>query len=521
MQTVMNMKVKFREGFRPFAPAVLQEHVADYFDVRPGLDSPYMLLVAPGCRASEAAGSTSPRPQPGIDKLKVERSTIPAVTHVDYSARLQTVDPARHPLYHRLIRAFHERTGCPVVVNTSFNLGLGSDRLHAARAYETFMASRHRRARAGALHRAQDGAARVGVPARRVTRHDPVLDPLWVSPCCGADLQRGERPRRRAAAADGSSRSRMASRRCSRRTTASARGGDVTEDGEGVLRRNAVPELRRARLGAIADREVAPRRLRRDARTTRFRSTRRCSKSAAAPASSSNFLGITCRRVIGTDLCLNSLRLGEAFRREHDLVARALRADEPVPPVLQARRSSTSCSATACCITRAIRYGGFRSLVPLVRPGGHIVIGLYNTYGRLATDRAAAIFRLTGGRGRWLDPYLRDADPGARSSAPGSPTSISIRTSRRTRSARCWTGSMSAGLEFVRGIPSVSAEGEAFDGNDLFNHAPRGSALDHFVAQSRLVVTGNREGGFFLMIGQRPAAAVAPAGTGEVRTVHA
>ncbi len=120
MQSVMNLKIKFRESFRPFAPSVLRERVHDYFETRREEDSPYMLLVTgvqDDKRISKVAFEAS-----GLEKLKTPRSVIPAVTHVDYSARLQTVDAERHGRYHRVIRAFEEQTGCPLVINTSFNV---------------------------------------------------------------------------------------------------------------------------------------------------------------------------------------------------------------------------------------------------------------------------------------------------------------------------------------------------------------------------------------------------------------
>ncbi|MGC4003408.1 MAG: carbamoyltransferase C-terminal domain-containing protein [Pirellulales bacterium] len=122
MQTTMNVKIKFRESFRPFAPSVLQERVQDYFEMRPSEPSPYMLLVAPvqPSRRTDANGAADGLF--GIEKLKVARSEIPAVTHVDYSARVQTVDAERNPRYHRLLETFERKTGCPVVINTSFNV---------------------------------------------------------------------------------------------------------------------------------------------------------------------------------------------------------------------------------------------------------------------------------------------------------------------------------------------------------------------------------------------------------------
>ncbi|MFN9705692.1 MAG: carbamoyltransferase [Planctomycetota bacterium] len=119
MQSVMNLKIKFRESFRRFAPIVLRERASEYFDIAPQHDSPYMLIVAP-VRAEKRkpveAGAV------GLDKLKQLRSVVPAVTHVDFSARLQTVDGERNPRLARLMRRFEERTGCPVLINTSFNV---------------------------------------------------------------------------------------------------------------------------------------------------------------------------------------------------------------------------------------------------------------------------------------------------------------------------------------------------------------------------------------------------------------
>ncbi len=120
MQSVLNLKVKFRELFRPFAPSVLREDVAQWFEL--DCDSPYMLMVADVVKDRRKAMSDEQQKLFGIDKLNVPRSDIPAVTHVDYSARIQTVSADTNPLYHSLISAFKERTGCPVLVNTSFNV---------------------------------------------------------------------------------------------------------------------------------------------------------------------------------------------------------------------------------------------------------------------------------------------------------------------------------------------------------------------------------------------------------------
>jgi carbamoyltransferase len=120
MQSVMNLKIKFRESFRPFAPSVLREHLAEWFDL--DVDSPYMLLVAPVRSERRIAMTEHEQGLFGIERLNVPRSDIPAVTHVDYSARIQTVHHDTNPLYHALLERFHALTGCPVLVNTSFNV---------------------------------------------------------------------------------------------------------------------------------------------------------------------------------------------------------------------------------------------------------------------------------------------------------------------------------------------------------------------------------------------------------------
>jgi carbamoyltransferase len=120
MQSVMNVKIKFRESFRPFAPAVLRERVHEWFELEG--ESPYMLLVADVQASRRLPVAPETEGLWGIDKLNVPRSTVPAITHVDYSARVQTVRREANGLYYDIIKAFEKRTGCPVIVNTSFNV---------------------------------------------------------------------------------------------------------------------------------------------------------------------------------------------------------------------------------------------------------------------------------------------------------------------------------------------------------------------------------------------------------------
>src|SRR5207247_3169283 len=137
MQAQMNLKIKFREGFRPFAPSVLRERVSEFFEL--DCDSPYMLLVAPVKQERQVAMSDSQRGLWGIDQLNVVRSDIPAVTHIDYSARIQTVSRDTNPNYYDLIQEFERLTGCAVLVNTSFNVRGEPIVCTPADAYRCFM----------------------------------------------------------------------------------------------------------------------------------------------------------------------------------------------------------------------------------------------------------------------------------------------------------------------------------------------------------------------------------------------
>jgi carbamoyltransferase len=122
MQSQMNLKIKFRESFRPFAPSIMREDSSEYFELPANAESPYMLLVASVQKTKRIVLRSEQEKLSGFELLKVKLSEVPGITHVDYSARVQTVDPNRHGRYYRLLRKFKEKTGCPLVINTSFNI---------------------------------------------------------------------------------------------------------------------------------------------------------------------------------------------------------------------------------------------------------------------------------------------------------------------------------------------------------------------------------------------------------------
>jgi carbamoyltransferase len=146
MLATMNLKIKFRESFRPLAPCVLKDHAARWFDLEPGQESPYMLFVAPVRPKQRLSISAEERQimanHPDLRRrVNVVRSSVPAITHVDYSARIQTVDETRNPRFYRLLKAFEDLTGCPVLVNTSFNVRGEPIVCTPEQAYRCFMAT--------------------------------------------------------------------------------------------------------------------------------------------------------------------------------------------------------------------------------------------------------------------------------------------------------------------------------------------------------------------------------------------
>jgi SAM-dependent methyltransferase len=516
MQAVINQKVKFREGFRPFAPAVLAERAAEFFEVDARFDNPYMLLVAPVTAAKRRVLSAADQAATGIAKLQVQRSTIPAVTHVDDSARIQTVDLDRHGLYRRLLEAFDRQTGCPVLVNTSFNLGWDPIVCTPEDAYRTFMSSDIDVLCMG--HFLLEKPAQPAWVAGEA-RDERFLDVLR-SPCCGAPLTVGEgflrcgRCEHAFPVEDGVPRLFWP-------TEATNGARDVTEIVKAFYEESPFPNydehdtvrslIDKSRRGVYASKlnEAIP-----------FNST--ILEVGCGTGQLSNFLGIGCRRVIAADMCLNSLRLGETFRRRHHLDrVRFVQMNLFRPCVAPGAFDVVLCNGVLHHTGDPV--GGFRGLVPLVRPGGYIVLGLYNRYGRVLTDLRRMLFRVTGGRGQWLDPQLR-----------------AIRTSREK--TRAWFADQyrnphesthtigevlewfeDSGIEFVRGLPAVTLGRNGAENGNLFERVPSGGALDHFLVQLQQTVTGNREGGFFVLIGRKsgpaPAARV-PGREGEAIAWH-
>jgi carbamoyltransferase len=495
MQTVMNVKVKFREGFRPFAPAVLREAAPDYFGIDGSVDSPYMLIVAPVLESRRVHLAAEQASAAGIDKLKAVRSEIPAVTHVDYSARIQTVDAARHGLYRKLLEAFHRRTGCPVIVNTSFNLGWDPIVCTPQEAYATFMASdidvlcmgsfllaKKAQTASIALERGSGVAFRCPCGCGGALRAE---SGKYVSDVCGhcfpvtGGIPQLYWPH-----------------------DSVANPADVTERVKAFYEETPFPNY---------DDHDSVRSLIEKSRKGKYA----WALDAAIPYNSSvlevgcgtgqltNFLGISCRLVTGADLCLNSLRLAEAFRSEHNLErVRFVQANLFRLPFEPEQFDVVLCNGVLHHTSDPL--AGFKGLVRLVRPGGYIAIGLYNTYGRLMTDLRRQVFLLTGGAAKWMDPYLRSTLLSERKSRAWFADQYLHPHESKHTIGEILEWFQDAGLEFVRGIPSVTDDGDYLNHGALFEPSQAGSVWNHFSVQLKQIVAGNREGGFFIMIAKRP-----------------
>lgn len=504
MQSIINMKVKFREGFRPFAPVVLAEHAHEFFDLKAEEESPYMLIVAPvrdekRLEAESTAGGVA-----GIDKLKLHRSVISAVTHVDYSARVQTVDATRHGRLRKLMERFYEKTGCPVMINTSFNLGWSPIVCSPRDAYETFMSSEIDMLCMGDFILKKDQQpATVNVAYDQTS--EEVFEGRLSSPCCQGELHRAGKA--------------LVCARCHHSFPINDNipqlfwphekiddPDDVTNIVKAFYEETPFPNyddhdsarslIEKSRKGMY---------VRHLNQTIPYNSA--VLEIGCGTGQLTNFLGISCRHVIGTDMCLNSLRLGEAFRREQGLSRVRFMQMNLFRPALK-REQFDVILCNGVLHHTADPYGGFQSILPLLKPGGHIVIGLYNTYGRLLTDTRRRIFRITRGKGKWLDPVLRRSrlSSGKRRAWFADQYQHPHESKHTFGEVLGWFDESE--LEFVRGIPALRPDDDGLDGGSLFEPQSRGTSLEHFIVQARQVfAAGQKEGGFFIMIGRKPSGA--------------
>ena len=506
MQATMNLKTKFRESFRPFAPVVLRENVHEWFAMRPGEESPYMLMVAPvlDCRRVPLSTDDLNRLKEDPDltrRVTTVRSTIPAVTHVDYSARVQTVDE-RHGRFHRLLQAFHKHTGCPVLVNTSFNLSWEPIVLTPEEAYHTFMQSemdvlvledcvlRKREQRVGIRSR---------TPVDDIGRLDP--DSPWADPLTGDPLIVSNDSARNPTT-DTSYPVEEDIPRLFVMTDASSNNGhrDVTEVVKAFYEKTPFPNyddvdnqralLEKARAGTFA--RLLNEQIAYDARVLEV---------GCGTGQLTNFLSIANRAVLGIDVCLNSLRLAQGFKVAQALDRATFAQMNLFRPALKAGFFDVVISNGVLHHTADCR-GAFRTIGRLVKPGGHLIVGLYSAYSRRLHAARRVVVRLTGVSSSWLDPHFgKIGAEGKRQAWFRDQYQHPHETWHTIDEVLTWM--TEDGFDFVNSIPKP-AVGTVLGAHErLFEARDSGTLSSRMLSQLANVGSGYREGGFFIMIGQR------------------
>jgi SAM-dependent methyltransferase len=473
--------------------------------MRPGEDSPYMLLVAPVLEAHRIPlapdDEATMRHDPDLaQRVKIVRSTVPAITHIDYSARVQTVDE-RHGRFHRLMRKFHEKTGCPVIVNTSFNLSWEPIVLTPQEAYHTFMQSEMDVLvlEDSILHKADQplGLRPWAVPGGegRSEPGSPWADPLTGerlvakrtclnNPDTGVCYPIEEGIPRLFVPTEGSA----------------AAGRDVTElvkqfyeqtpfpNYDDLDNQRALIEKARAGLFARLLNEQIP-------------YAARVVEVGCGTGQLTNFLSIAHRSALGVDVCLNSLRLAQRFKSDHGLERAAFAQMNLFRPGLRDGFFDVVISNGVLHHTSDCR-GAFRRISRLARRGGHVVVGLYSAYSRRLHYARRALFRWTGLTSRWLDPHFaRVRGGGKREAWFQDQYCHPHETCHTLDEVLGWMDE--SGLDFVNSIPKPEVGPSLVPGERLFDRRPVGNPVGRFLSQLADLGSGYREGGFFIIIGRR------------------
>ena len=502
MQAVMNLKIKFRESFRPFAPCVLRERVHEWFDMRPNADSPYMLLVAPVLERHRVALSPDEadalRRNPDLRRrVNIVRSTVPAVTHVDHSARAQTVDE-RHARYYRLMKKFHAKSGCPIIVNTSFNLSWEPIVMTPEQAYHTFMQSEMDVLvlEDFVLHKHQQSLGLECWAANEVAAStaSPWADPLTgeqltmtrtaaVNPVTGACYPVEEGIPRLFVPTEGVTNDQ-----------------DATEIVKQFYEKTPFPNydhidssralLEKARQGTFA--RLLGEQIPFDARVVEI---------GCGTGQLTNFLAIAHRTVLGTDMSLNSLRLAQKFKEANELERATFAQMNLFRPALKDGFFDVVISNGVLHHTSDCR-AAFQRIGRLAKPGGYVIIGLYNAYSRKLHYARRALFRWTGLTSAWLDPHLaRVRAAGKREAWFQDQYCHPHETCHTLDEVLGWMDE--SGFEFVNSIPKPVPGPAIPEGERLFAPRDPGTALSRFLSQIASLGDGYREGGLFIIIGRR------------------
>lgn len=502
MQETVNLKIKFREGFRPFAPSILKEKAADFFE---GIESsPYMLLVAPVKEDKRKPIDNNDEVQ-GFNRLKVARSQIPAVTHVDYSARVQTVKQEDNPLFYRLLKRFEEKYHCPVLLNTSFNVRGEPIVCRPKEAYQCFMSTHMdylvmgrfliKKKGFGSEVKTKETIAALS-PIEHLGRH---LN-IFMCPSCQGQLKLED--------------TKISCLSCHRVYTVQngipllfssgdyqKAGQDVTEQIKGFYEKNPFPNYHDldnvASLIHKANKSVFAKLL-----NERLPFDTRVLEVGCGTGQMSNFLGISQRAVFGTDMCLNSLQLAQDFKTKNSLSRVGFYQMNLFKPIFR-NESFSFVICNGVLHHTSDPFGGFQSIARLVKKEGYILVGLYNKYGRFFTDTRRCIFNIFGDRFNFLDPQIRKLD-----SAELKKMAWFLDQYKNPHESKHTIDEVllwfkKTGFRFVNGIPKLEFCDRLSEQEDLFKEHPLGSRLSHLMVEGRLAFEGNAEGGLFLMIGQK------------------
>ncbi len=464
MQATMNLKIKFRESFRPFAPCVLREHVHELFDMRANEDSPYMLLVAPVLKKHRNKMAFAEQEQLSregdlVRWVNVPRSTLPAITHVDYSARVQTVDQ-RNGQFRKVMEKFYEKTGCPVVVNTSFNLSWEPIVCTPAQAYNTFMQSEmdvlvlqnflllKEEQPVGFQPRVESGAT--AAPNESPWADPKTGDPLVVTTEGAINPKTG---------------TRYAVEENVPLLFVPTRDGDKV-DVKQFYRTSPTPQyekgadnvralLEKSRQGMFA--RLLNEQIPFDARVLEV---------GCGTGHLTNFFAIAHRSTLGIDVCLNSLRLAENFARTHGIDHATFGQMNLFRPALKHDFFDYVISNNLLSHTEDAR-AAFASISRLAKPGGYVLVGLYNKFSR------------------WL---ARQRQPNEKSHGMD----------------EVFGWLRENNLEFVNAIPKPTPVTALEPDEHLFEPKDPGTRWSRLWSQIRAIPNGLRDGGSFIMIARRP-----------------
>jgi carbamoyltransferase len=509
MQATMNLKIKFREGFRPFAPCVLREHVHEWFAMRPGEDSPYMLLIAPVLERHRVPTTKEDeealRHAPDlIRRVNLVRSTVPAITHVDYSARVQTVDE-RHGRFQRLMKRFYEKTGCPIIVNTSFNLSWEPIVLTPPHAYDTFQQSEMDVLVLEDFVLNKDEQP-LGLKAWATSTREslPNPDSPWVDPVTGEPLLVTSSGARNPATGASYSVEEGIPRLFVPNVRFGTNGHDVTDVVKRFYEATPFPNygaldnqralLEKARTGSFA--RLLNEQIPYDARVLDV---------GCGTGQLTNFLAIAHRTVLGTDASLNSLKLAQNFKTANGVERATFAQMNLFRPAVRDGFFDVVISNGVLHHTSDCR-AAFRRISRLAKPGGYLVVGLYNFYSRkLLHAPRVTLRRWTGLASNWLDPRFGRLDAeGQREAWFQDQYCHPHETSHTLDEVLGWMEE--DGLEFVNSIPKPAGGPLLTPDERLFEARDPGNRVSRFLSQMANVGSGYREGGFFIVIGRRQRA---------------